>query len=360
MTITPRPEIMTTPYDQHGAFDYAELEALGLSPDEIIDFSVNINPFGPSPKVKEALQNMVLDRYPDRESLALRRALANKLDTIPEQIVIGNGTAELLWLLATAFIQPGDKALILGPTFGEYTRSVSLFGGKTTIIQAKPESEFHVEAELVEKTLSKIQPKLVFICTPNNPTGTVIRPRNIQSWANSHPNTLFIIDEAYHHFAPGFVSCLSLNLPNVVILRSMTKDYAIAGLRLGYAAGHTKIIDALARVRSPWNVNAAAQIAGLAALNDNDHLQKTLGKLQQTKIEFITGLNKLGLHPLPSQTHYMMLDVGNATDFRRKLLSYGIQVRDCTSFGWPQYIRISTRTPDENAQLLAALKEILS
>lgn len=360
MTIVARPEVQATPYDQHGAFDYAELEELGLTPDQVIDFSVNINPFGPSPKAVDALQHLVIDRYPDRESLALRRALAQKLDLVPEQIVIGNGTAELLWLLAAAFVQPGQNVLILGPTFGEYARCVSLFGGQSTMIQAQPERSFLIDPELVHDALTQGRPQLAFVCIPNNPTGTVLQPETIQTWTQNHPNTLFVIDEAYHQFVPDYRSCLALNLPNAVVLRSMTKDYALAGLRLGYAAGQTEIIDLLARVRSPWNVNAAAQLAGLAALNDTEYLQKTLCSLQQAKMALVAGLHKLDLHPVPSQTHYMMLHVGNAADFRRQLLAHHIQVRDCASFGWPGYIRIATRTPEENTRLLDALKKVLT
>ncbi len=359
MTIVARPEVQATPYNQHGAFDYAELEALRLTPDQVIDFSVNINPFGPSPNAVDALQHLVIDRYPDRESLALRRALAQHLELKPEQIVIGNGTAELLWLLAAAFIQPGQNALILGPTFGEYARCVLLFGGQSTMIQAQPERSFLIAPELVHDALTQTRPQLAFVCTPNNPTGTVLQPETIQTWAQKNPNTLFVIDEAYYHFVPDFASCLIFDLPNAVVLRSMTKDYALAGLRLGYAVGQTEIIDLLARVRSPWNVNSAAQFAGLAALNDTEYLQKTLSSLQQAKVALVAGFRKLDLHPVPSQTHYMMLHVGNAADFRSRLLAHCIQVRDCASFGWPQYIRIATRKPEENVRLLAALKKVL-
>jgi histidinol-phosphate aminotransferase len=358
--IQPRPAVMATHYDQHGAFDYAELEALGVTPDEIIDFSVNINPFGTSPVAVNALKNVVIDRYPDQESLALRRALAQHLNLIPAQIAIGNGTAELLWLLAAAFVEQGDDILILGPTFGEYARSVSLFGGKVETLQAQPENHFHIEPKHVENSLDTLKPRLAFICTPNNPTGVVITPEFIHAWAEAHPNTLFVIDEAYRQFVLGFTSCLSLNLPNVVILHSMTKDYAMAGLRLGYAAGQEHIIDAIARTRPPWNVNAAAQAVGLAALHDTHHLQTTLAQLMQAKADLLVDLTNLGIQPNPSQTHYMLLHVGDAADFRRRLLKHRIQVRDCASFGWPEYVRISTRTPEDNGRLITAIKEVLA
>ena len=358
-SLLPRPEVQATPSDQHGALDYAELTRLGIAPDEIIDFSVNSNPFGPSPAVREALQRVVVERYPDCEALALRHALAEKFGHALPQLLIGNGTAELLWLLALAFVRPGDTALILKPTFGEYARGVTLLGGRIQSIQAKEEDEFGFAPVTIHQALREINPRLTFICNPNNPTGTVLPAETISELATAHPRTLFVIDEAYLQFVPGLRSCMTLNLPNLLVLRSLTKDYAIAGLRLGFAAGPLDLIGALAKVRPPWNVNAVAQEAGLAALMDEDYLAQSLTRLRAAKADFLAGLRTLGLEPIPSATHYFILKVGNAVEFRRKLLEYKIQVRDCTSFGLPDYIRVATRKPEENAQLLSALKEML-
>jgi len=357
--ILPRPEVQATPLDQHGALDYIELTRLGIVPDEIIDFSVNSNPFGPSPAVREALWRAVIERYPDRESLALRKALAENFSIDPAQLLVGNGTAELLWLVAIAFVRPGDRALVLKPTFGEYARSVALMGARVESIWAKEENNFTFNPETIHEALEAATPRLVFICNPNNPTGTALPAERIGELAAAHPNTLFVIDEAYIQFVPGLRSCISLNLPNLILLRSMTKDYALAGLRLGFAAGQPNLIEALAKVRPPWNVNAVAQEAGLAALMDEAHLSQSMAHLHAAKMDFLTGLHILGLHPVPSATHYFIIKVGNAVEFRRRLLAYRIQVRDCSSFGLPNYIRIATRKPDENARLLLALKENL-
>lgn len=357
--IQPRPEVQATPLDQHGALDFGELAHLGIAPDEIIDFSVNSNPWGPSPAVPEALQQVVIDRYPDRETLALRTALAekNKLDTA--QILVGNGTAELLWLIAMAFVQPGNTALILSPTFGEYARSVALMGAQIETIWATEENNFTFTPGTIYKALKTKSPRLTFICNPNNPTGNTFTPETIRELASTHPRTLFVIDEAYIQFVPKLSTCLSHELPNLLVLRSMTKDYAIAGLRLGYAAGPPDLIEALAKVRPPWNVNAVAQDAGLAVLLDEVHLTESLTRLHAAKIEFLASFRSLRLHPIPSKTHYFIIKVGNAAEFRRQLLAHKIQVRDCASFGLPEYIRVATRKPNENAQLLSALKEIL-
>jgi histidinol-phosphate aminotransferase len=357
--LLPRPEVQATPSDQHGALDYAELARLGIAPDEIIDFSVNSNPFGPSPAVHEALGRVVVERYPDREALALRRALAEKFDLDLPQLLIGNGTAELLWLLALAFVRPGDTALILKPTFGEYARGVALLGGRIQSIRAREEDGFGFAPETIREALCETNPRLAFICNPNNPTGAVLPTEEIEELATAHPHTLFVIDEAYIQFVPDLLSCMALDLPNLLVLRSLTKDYALAGLRLGFAAGPVDLIEALAKVRPPWNVNAVAQEAGLAALMDEAYLSQSLSRLQAAKAAFLAGLWSLGLEPIPSATHYFILKVGNAVEFRRRLLGYKIQVRDCASFGLLDYIRVATRKPEENAQLLSALKEML-
>ena len=175
-TISPRPEVARTPLDAHGAFDYAELKRLGINPDEIVDFSTNANPYGPSPQVFGALERTALDRYPDRECLALRQALAAHHCLPFERIVCGNGTAELLWLIAFAFIRPGDHVLILGPTFGEYARAAALAGGHIEEIRANSEQGFVIDISAVGKRLQRMSARLIFVCNPNNPTGTVIQP----------------------------------------------------------------------------------------------------------------------------------------------------------------------------------------
>ena len=356
--ISARPEVLATPPDRHGALDYEELERAGLDPERMLDFSVNSNPYGPPPGVWDALRTVPLDRYPDREALALRRALSAHLGVPMEQIVAGNGTAELIWLAAMAFVRPGDRALVVGPTFGEYARAVALMGARIATWGALPEKDFAVNVAQVRQAVTSVRPRAVFVCTPNNPTGAVVLPEAIQSWARAHPHTLFVVDEAYIQFVDGLASAASLGADNVLVLRSMTKDYALAGLRLGYALGSREVIDLLARVRPPWSVNALAQAAGVAALKDEGHLHDSLRRLRQAKSILVAELSALGLAPLPSATHYFLIGVGDGAAFRRALMSQHILVRDCASFGLPEYVRIATRTPQDNARLLEAIREV--
>ena len=356
--ISARPEVLATPPDRHGALDYEELERAGLNPARVLDFSVNSNPYGPPSGVRDVLRTVPLDRYPDREALALRRALAVHLNLSIEQIVAGNGTAELIWLTAMAFVRPGDRALVIEPTFGEYARAVALMGSQVTTWTALSGDDFAVNVAKVGQVLDSVHPHVVFVCTPNNPTGAIVLPGAIQSWARAHPHTLFVVDEAYIQFVDGLASAASLEMENVLVLRSMTKDYALAGLRLGYALGSREVIGLLARVRPPWNVNALAQAAGVAALNDGRHLHDSLHKLRQAKCALVVGLDALGLAPLPSVTHYFLIKVDDGSAFRRALMSRHILVRDCASFDLPEYVRIATRTPADNARLLEAIREV--
>jgi histidinol-phosphate aminotransferase len=346
------------PPTTHGALDFSELERLGIAAESVLDFSVNSNPFGPSPAVHAALAATPLDRYPDRDSLSLRRALAGRLQLSTQQIVVGNGTAELIWLAAFANLKAGDDVLILGPTFGEYERAIRLMAATPRQVDALPDAGFRFETPQIDRALDSANFRAVFLCNPNNPTGQALPIETVLDWADAHPQTLFIVDEAYLAFVPGMESVLPAKRANLLVLRSMTKDYALAGLRLGYAAGDEHLIHKLAAVRPAWNVNALAQAAGLAALFDEAHQQTTLAQLQEEKRFLLTGLNELCFTPLPSQTQFFLVPVGNATVFRQSLLPHGILVRDCTSFGLPGHIRISPRTHTENLRLFEVLKKV--
>ncbi len=358
---------INTPLAYHGAIDFAELETLGLQPDDILDFSVNSNPYGPSPNVQLALSQTPLDRYPDREVISLRRALARRLNVSVDQIVMGNGAAELLWLIALAFLRPKEQVLVVGPTFGEYERLSHLMGGHVTTWQASPDDYFKVNVDVISNFLTNLQPAVTFICNPNNPTGAYLPVDIIGHWAKSHPETLFVIDEAYLAFSSEAESILKLKFGNLLAVRSMTKDYALAGLRLGYAVSHNpKLISAINLSKPAWNVNALAQVAGLAALADESHQQHTLLALKQSATAFVNDLTAVGFAPIPSTTHFFLLpitdnvlSVHSGSEFRSILLKYGILVRDCTSFGLPSFVRIATRRPNENKQLLEKVQNLI-
>jgi histidinol-phosphate aminotransferase len=315
------------------------------------------NPFGPSPEVYKALAEVKIDLYPDRESHQLRMALAERFGISTRCILMGNGVSELIWLTALAFVQPNERIFVIGPTYGEYARSVTLQSGKLHTWNAREENRFAISTPEIEVQFERCRPAVVFLCNPNNPTGTALAPEQIQVWLMRYPKTLFIVDEAYQNFAVGLKSLVSAQADNLLVLRSMTKDYALAGLRLGYAVGPETKIAVLSAIQPPWSVNSLAQVAARAALRDEEYLAQSLEQLRQAKQELMTGLLDLGLLVCLSATHFFLVKVGNATAFRLKLLSRGILVRDATSFGLPDWIRLATRRPEDNARLLAVLRE---
>ncbi len=357
MPIKPRSQVLDVPLAVHGAPDHAELRRLGVRPTELLDFSSNINAYGPSPTVRDAIARTPFDRYPQDEALPLRSALAEQLNLSPQCILVGNGCSELIWLTALAFLHPQDHVLVLGPTFAEYERMAMLFGARVKVLLAQEENGFALSPSEIQAALDAWQPRLVFLCNPNNPTGTVLGNLYIAYCAIRYTNTLFIVDESYSSFVPGLGS-VSVTRDNVLVLRSMTKDYALAGLRLGYAVGAEESIAALTRARPPWSVNALAQTAGLAALSDEEHLRRSLELLAAAKGELMEALAEIGMQVLPSATPFFLVRVGNGAAIRLALLHKGILVRDCASFGLPEYIRICTRPPEENARLIAAFREV--
>jgi threonine-phosphate decarboxylase len=341
----------------HGGPDLGELRALGLRPDDVLDFSSNVNPYGPSPAVREALAVVPLGRYPDRECLELRAALAESLGASCDRVLPGNGASELIWLACLAFVRPGDRVLVLGPTFCEYARAATLMGARVTTWAAREEQDFVPGSAEIAGLLEALRPRLVFLCNPNNPTGAVLPPGGIAAWARRLPQTLFVVDEAYLPFAADLDSVLASAGENVLVFRSMTKDCGLAGLRLGYAVGTAALITQLRQAQPPWSVNALAQAAGVASLRDDAHRRDCLERLARAKQELVAGLTRLGLAPVPSAAHFFLLRVGDGAAFRGALLRRGILVRDCASFGRPAYVRIAARQPEANERLLTVLQE---
>ncbi len=232
-------------------------------------------------------------------------------------------------------------------------------GAQRHTYTTRPENGFAVDEAALLETLQHLQPRLMFICNPNNPTGMHLPIDAISDWAARHPDTLFVVDEAYLPFVPGPSPSLIKNVGhNLLVLHSLTKAHALAGLRLGYAVGTAEVIAALGKVRPTWNVNAIAQAAGIVAIDDVSHLMQTLARVSKDKATLVANLETIGLAPLPSVTHFFLCEVGQANVLRRSLLKRGILVRDCTSFGLPNYIRIASRRPSENDQLIGALSEI--
>jgi histidinol-phosphate aminotransferase len=351
--VTPRFKCLETIV--HGGVDPTELRRLGLNPDRVIDFSANLNPFGPSPAARSALVGAALDRYPDLICCDLRRELAIRTRRAEEQILIGNGSCELIWLASVAYLTAGDNVLVLGPAFGEYERSARLMGASVRTCEASSLDDFCPPVSKLECDIRDFRPKMIFLATPNNPTGQTISTQAIFDLAAAHSHTLFVLDEAYCDCSEVPVLPCRAAPANVLRLRSLTKMHGLAGLRLGYALGAENVIVALRNVQPAWSVNNPAQVLGLAALRDETHLRECLIRWTEAKNELVEQLRKSGFAPVGSAVPFFLLPVGDASRCRSKLLSNGLLVRDCTSFGLPAYVRISSRGKEENAILVDAL-----
>ncbi|NPV86469.1 MAG: histidinol-phosphate aminotransferase family protein [Anaerolineae bacterium] len=339
--------------DVHGSLDWLELRRAGVDAAQVVDFSVNVNPFGPSPKVREAILAVDISAYPDRRALLLCEALAVHNGVGFENILTGNGTAELVWLVAQAFLRPGKRALIFGPTFGEYRRAAAAMGATVYEQNATP-PDFEISLPVWMESIYQIQPDVVFLCNPNNPTGVCLPERQIRMLQGACPaHTLFVLDEAYRAFYHGELFAPPLE-GNGVVLRSMTKDFALAGLRLGYAIAEESTLQALRRFQPPWSVNAVAQAAALAAVDDLNYYEDSLRKLRSVTHDFKNALMGKGAQVIPGEMHYFLIRMTHTSvpHFRKELLQRGINVRDCASFGLPQYIRLGTRLPAENQKLV--------
>jgi len=347
---------------EHGGPDFAELARLGVSVEGLLDFSVNKNPLGTSPRALQALTLVDPSAYPDTRCLRLRGALAAAHDVSPEEVLVGNGSVELIWLLAQTYLAPSDAVVIVGPTFGEYAAAAERQGCVPREVRALAADDFRPDLAQIVAEIQRSRPRLIYLCNPNNPTGQAIDRAGVWQIARALGDGLLIVDEAYLDLADGVESALALRSadPRIVVLRSLTKNHGLAGLRLGYLVADPAVVEAVNRARPPWTVNALAQAAGLAALGDDEHIQDGRQLARRAKARLVDGLEQLGLACVPSRTSYWLVQVGNGRLVRDELLRRGILVRDAASFGLPAYIRVASRALDDCERLLAALSWLIS
>ena len=347
----------------HGSVSDAELSAYGLTIDQVVDFSVNTHPLGPSGNVRAALAGLSIDRYPEDGAPRLRQAIANRLAMPADWIAAGNGSVDLMWQLALVSLSPGAKALVLGPTFGEYARAIRAAGGQSVECLADRSSDLSPNIASAIQIALQVRPSVIFVCNPNNPTGSLLSGADLTKLAEAAPTARLIVDEAYMSFVEPAIAALAsvtalVEAGRAVVVRSLTKDCAIAGLRLGYASARPDIIRSLDAVRPPWNVNAAAIAAGLAALSDAKHLARGMEVVLQARSYLTSEFDRLGYKVWPSVANFLLVEVGDAAGLRRRLIERGLVVRDCASFGLPQCIRIGLKPVPDCRRLIEALEVV--
>jgi histidinol-phosphate/aromatic aminotransferase/cobyric acid decarboxylase-like protein len=343
----------------HGDPDDDELAALSLSRADVLDFAVNVNPLGPAPIVRAAIARASLTEYPDATARAARRLAAQSLDVPAEAIIAGNGASELLWNLGRVIIGDGT-AVIAGPTFSEMAAAVTAQGGQVHEVRAEESSGFVFSLEALARAARDTGARAVYVCNPNNPTGSTIPARDLGMFAATIQPCVLILDEAFLSLSSHHLETHASWPDNVVRVRSLTKDHALAGVRVAYAIAPPEVARAVEAGRPPWTISTAAQAAMLAAFTPEGlaHVDSSRRKLLAWTQDLSGRLTAEGLSPCPTDTIYFLLPVSGAARTRRHLLQHHhIAVRDCTSFGLPDHIRILGRGPDDAADLIAALTD---
>ncbi len=344
----------------HGGLRRAELRALGLDPEAVIDFSASVNPLGASPRALAALSGVDYARYPDPGSTELREAIAASIGVTPEEILPGNGATELLHLVVRLFVHQGQRPIAFAPTFGEFERACQLVGASVFPWHANPAKGFRWNFRNKPDVLRRVIPPLLYLCNPNNPTGVYASEAEVRSLSESLTGGPLLLDESYLAFVDAAWNAIPLMRGGrVLLLRSMTKDFGLAGLRLGYLVAPPDVVRAVARLQPEWSVSAAAQVAGVAALADTEHVTQAREVIADGKAYLLGALAGLGLEVQGGAVNFLLVDVGDATAARLALLHRGLAVRDCTSFGLPRHIRIAVRRRAECERLMDALAAVV-
>jgi len=334
-----------------------------LGVEHIIKLASNENPIGASPKAIDKIKKAIngVNRYPDGSGYYLKEKLSKKLSVEHNNIILGNGSNEIIELVFRTFFEKGDNIVSSETTFAVYPIICQGVGGE---YRKAPMKNLHFDLDAIEKLIDN-KTKIIFIANPNNPTGTYINKDKLTKFMdNIRDDILVVLDEAYFEFVnkPDYPDGLELfkKYNNLLILRTFSKIYGLAGLRLGYGIGNTDVIDYLNRVRQPFNVNLLAQEAALGALEDDEFVEKTQN-LTYSSFDYLYGeLDKMGLEYVPSVTNFFLIKVGKGKEVFQELLKKGTIVRPMDGYKMPEYIRINIGTQEENKKFINDLKEVIT
>ncbi|OUR64181.1 histidinol-phosphate transaminase [Methylophaga sp. 42_25_T18] len=331
----------------------------GLS--DIVKLASNENPLGPSPAAIEAVNaaSQELTRYPDGNGFSLKTALAEKYKLGVDQITLGNGSNDVLEMIARAFVSPVDEVMFSQYAFAVYPLVTQAIGAQAIIAPAK---DYGHDLDMM-LSLVTAKTKLIFIANPNNPTGTHLSSTELEQFVKQVPEqTLVVIDEAYVEYGEQLENTIDwlAKYPNLIITRTFSKAYGLAGLRVGYALSNPEVADLLNRIRQPFNVNSLALAAATAAVNDDEYLVKTKHANDAGMAQLLAGFEAMGLTSIPSKGNFVTVDVGKkGDDVFDALLHKGVIVRPVANYGLPRHIRVSIGLKSENQRFLTALAEVL-
>ena len=349
----------------HGGNIRSMAAALGCAPEEILDFSANINPLGPPawlrPVVARALAGTA--HYPEPRAEALRRIAAVRMGVAPQNVVAGNGSSELLYALPRVCAARGlGRAVLPVPCYGDYARACEAAGLSCEMLTLRPETGFSMDWPGLEELLHK--PALVILGQPGNPAGTLLEPERILELADRHPKSFFLIDEAFADFVPQLSRLGATIRPNLFVLHSLTKFYAVPGLRLGLGYGHAEVCAALSALLPDWSVNALAQAVGEEALRDDAYARRTVDAVKELRGRLEADLEGLGIRVFPGSANYLLCrsETLDAFALQEKLAKSRILIRNCANYAGldASYFRVAVRGAEENGRLAQALSEIFS
>lgn len=337
-------------------------QELGLS--ELTKLSANENPLGASPRAKEAILQYLdkIHLYPDGACTLLRDALSQFHHLPPDHFAFGNGSDELIHLFGIAYLEPGDELIMAHPSFVRYEASAQLNQAVLKHVPLTHDLRHDLPAmaaAITERT------KLLYIANPNNPTGTIVYRAELERFLEQAlEHTLVILDEAYYEYVdhPDYFSGIEYVRMgrNVAVLRTFSKAYGLAGLRVGYATACPEVLDPIERVREPFNVNTLAQVAAAAALSDAEHIERTRAFNRAGLAYLQAACERLGLRAVPSQANFLLIEVGcECARIQKRLLERGVLVRTGEAFGMPTYLRVNTGTPEQNERFIEALQDAL-
>lgn len=335
---------------------------MGLQPEQIIKLASNENPLGISPKAYDAMQTALgeVHRYPDGNSFVLRDACCARFGVRPEQLVFGNGSNDILELAARAYLAPGLEAVYSEHAFAVYALVTQATGAHGVVVPAR---DFGHDLSAMLAAISE-RTRIVFIANPNNPTGTLLQKTELHAFLQQVPKSvLVVLDEAYDEYLPETLKAESVGwlsqFNNLIISRTFSKAYGLAGLRIGFGMAAPEVADIMNRVRQPFNVNSVAQAAAAAALADEAFVLRSYALNQAGMLQITQGLESLGLAYIPSYGNFLSFRVGNGSEVYRRLLEHGVIVRPIANYGMPEYLRVSIGLYDENARFLEVLKQVL-
>ncbi|MES1227883.1 MAG: histidinol-phosphate transaminase [Armatimonadota bacterium] len=359
-----RPNVLQmTPYVAGKPIEEVKRE-LGL--DHVVKLASNENPLGPSSLAVEAVREAAsrMHLYPDASGYELKAVLAAKAGLNLENVLVGNGSDELIHLLGLVLLQPGDQMVVGEPTFVRYAASADLMG--VELVKVPLDKDLRHDVAAMAKAFTD-KTKLVYVSNPHNPTGTVVTKQEVSQLVEALPSgATLVLDEAYFEYTDGLADMPDAigyvkDGKRVVSLRTFSKAYGLAGIRVGYGFASADLVDAVNRAREPFDVNALAQVAGIAALGDKAHLQRSVEINQAGIARIVEAASKLGFHAVPSFANFVCIAIDRpGTDVFQGLLKKGIIIRPGEPLGLPNYIRVSVGTPDEIDKFIEAFNQVIA